>query len=82
MATTLSQSLAMAAKGKTLQRSQLRQHGEFVHVSVRERERSRPCGQNICGPFVRAVLAMKVEECARAMATDGETNVLVSPTPR
>ena len=73
MATTLSQSLAMAAKGKTLQRSQLRQHGEFVHASIHERERSRPCGQNFCGPFVKA---------AQAMATDGETKVLVSPTPR
>ena len=64
---------------KLLQRSQLRQHGEFWHVSVSEREQSRPCGQNLCGPFVRAVLAMKVEESARA---DGTTKALVSPAPK
>ena len=29
-----------------LQHSQLSQHGEFRHVSVSERQRSRPCGQN------------------------------------
>ena len=36
-----------------LQRSQLSQHGEFWHVSVSGRQRSRPCGQNLCGAFVR-----------------------------
>ena len=36
-----------------LQHSQLSQHGEFRHVSVSERQRSRPCGQNLCGAFVR-----------------------------
>ena len=30
-----------------LQHSQLSQHGEFWHVSVSERQRSRPCGQNL-----------------------------------
>ena len=30
-----------------LQHSQLSQHGEFRHVSVSERQRSRPCGQNL-----------------------------------
>ena len=34
------------------------------------------------GEIVRAVLTTKVEECAQAMAADGETKVLVSPTPR
>ena len=29
------------------------QHGEFRHVSVRERQRSRLCGQNLCGAFVK-----------------------------
>ena len=33
--------------------SQLSQHGEFQHVNVSERQRSRPCGQNLCGAFVR-----------------------------
>ena len=36
-----------------LQHSQLSQHGEFRHVSVSERQRSRPCGQNLRGAFVR-----------------------------
>ena len=36
-----------------LQRSQLRQHGEFRHVSVSERQRLRLCGQDLCGAFVR-----------------------------
>ena len=37
-------------KDKTLlQHSQLSQHGEFRHVSVSERQRSRPCGQNLRG---------------------------------
>ena len=36
-----------------LQHSQLSQHGEFQLVSVSERQRSRPCGQNLCGAFVR-----------------------------
>ena len=76
--------LAMAAKGKTrlLQQSQLSQHGEFWHVSVSEQQRSWLCGQNLRGPFVRAVLATKLEESARAMAADGTTKVLVSPPPR
>ena len=49
----------MAAKvedKKLLQRSQLRQHGEFWHVSVSERQRSRPCSQNLRVPFLRTVL--------------------------
>ena len=36
-----------------LQDSQLSQHGEFRHVSVSERQRSRPCCQNLCGAFER-----------------------------
>ena len=36
---------------KLLQCSQLLQHGEFRHISVSDRQRSRPCGQDLCGPF-------------------------------
>ena len=50
-----------------LQHSQLSQHSEFRHVSVSERQRSRPCGQNLRVPFPRAVLLPEVEESARAM---------------
>ena len=57
MATTLSRSRAMHGDQKEdktlLQHSQLSQHGEFRHVSVSERQRSRPCGLNLCGAFVR-----------------------------
>ena len=41
-----------------------------------------PCGQNLCGHFVRAVLATNVEESDRAMAADGMTKALVSPPPK
>ena len=51
-----------------LQHSQLSQHGEFWHVSVSERQRSRPCGQNLRVPFLRMVLPPEVGESARAMA--------------
>ena len=44
-----------------LQHSQLRQHGEFRHVSVSERQRLRPCGQNLCVPFLRTVLPPEVD---------------------
>ena len=67
---------------KLLQRSQLRQHGEFRHVSVSERQQSHLCGQNICGTFVRAGLATNFEESDTAMAADGTTKTLVSPPPR
>ena len=39
-------------------------------------------GQNLCGHFVRVVLAMNIEESDRAMAADGMTKALVSPSPR
>ena len=56
----------MAAQGdredkKLIQRSQLRQHGEFWHVSVSERQKLRV-------PFLRTVLPPEVGESARAMA--------------
>ena len=44
-----------------LQRSQFSQHGEFLHVSVSERQRSQPCGQNLCVPFLRTVLPPEVD---------------------
>ena len=43
-----------------LQHSQFSQHGEFRHVSVSERQRSQPCGQNLCVPFLRTVLPPEV----------------------
>ena len=58
----------MATKRKTRQHSQLSQHGEFWHVSVSERQRSRLCGQNLRVPFLRTVLPPEVGESARAMA--------------
>ena len=60
----------MAAQGenrKLLQHSQLSQHGEFWHVSVSERQRSRPGGQTLRVPFLRTVLPPEVGESARAM---------------
>ena len=51
-----------------LQHSQLSQRGEFWHVSVSERQRSRPRGQNLRVPFLRTVLPPEVGENARAMA--------------
>ena len=53
---------------KLLQHLQLCQHGEFWHVSVSERQRSRPCGQNLRVPLLRTVLPPEVGERARAMA--------------
>ena len=44
-----------------LQHSQLSQHGEFRHVSVSERQRSWPCGQNLRVPFLRTVLPPEVD---------------------
>ena len=58
----------MAAQGDredkklVIQRSQLRQHGEFWHVSVSER-------QKLHVPFLRTVLPPEVGESARAMAS-------------
>ena len=72
--------MASKREGKNLlQRSQLCQHSEFRHVSVSERLRSHLCGQNLCGAFVRAVLAKNFEKSDRAMAADGTTKALVSP---
>ena len=58
----------MATKRETRQHSQLSQHGEYWHVSVSERQRSRLCGQNLRVPFLRTVLPPEVGESARAMA--------------
>ena len=43
-----------------------------MYMPVNERSRSL----NLCGPFVRAVLATKVEVSTRTMAADGTTKVL------
>ena len=44
-----------------LQHLQLHQHGEFRHVSVSERQRLQPCGQNLRVPFLRTVLPPEVD---------------------
>ena len=65
---------------KTLQRSQPCHKGEFWHVSISARQWSVRCGQNLCGPFLRATLAMTVGSCAPAMADIGETKGLILPS--
>ena len=65
-----------------LQHSQLSQHGEFCHVSVSERQRLWPCGQNLRVPFPRAVLPLEVEESTRAMVANSETKAFISLPPR
>jgi len=62
-----------------LQHSQRCHKGEFCHS---EGQPSWLCGQNLCGFFVRAVLATNVEESDGAMAADGMIKALVSPPPR
>ena len=64
-----------------IQRSQPCQHGKFRYVSVSEWQRSRLCGQNHYGPFVRVVLATKAKVSARAMAADSKTKAMLSPPP-
>ena len=39
-----------------------------VSFGISERQRSRLCGQNLSGPFMRAVLAMDIDEQWRLMA--------------
>ena len=65
-----------------LQRSQHCHKGEFWHVSINAWQRSLQCGQNLCGPFLRATLPMTVESSARAMAINGKTKALRTPPPR
>ena len=45
-----------------LQRLQSCHKGEFRHVSISVRQLSLRCGQNLCGPFLRATLPMTVEQ--------------------
>ena len=68
--------MANQKEDKTLLQG-LSQHGEFRHVSVNERQRSQPCGQNLRVPFLRTVLPPEVEESARAMAANGETKAFI-----
>jgi len=42
--------------GTLLQRSQRCHKGEFRHVNISARQRSLWCGQNLCEPFLRAIL--------------------------
>jgi len=65
-----------------LQRSQRCHRGEFQHVSISTQQRSLRCGQNLCGPFLRATLPMTVGSCARAMVDNGKTKGLITPPPR
>jgi len=39
-------------------------------------------GQNLRGPFLRAVLPMKVEASAQAMAADRKTKAFITPPLR
>ena len=57
-----------------LQHSQRCHKGGFWHS---EGQPSRLCGQNLCGHFIRAVLATNVEESDRTMAANGMTIALV-----
>ena len=68
MATTLSQSRAMATKRKTRHYYSTHNVVSTVSFGVSERQRSRPCGQNLCVAFLRTVLPPEVGESARAMA--------------
>ena len=51
-------------------------------MSVSGPQQSHLYGQNLCGAFLRAVLAMNFEESDRAMVADDTTKVLVSLQPR
>ena len=77
------QSISSNGEDKTLlQHSQLSQQGEFRHVSVSKRQRSRPCGKNLCEAFVRLYWQPTSKRAMQAMAADGTTKALVSPPPR
>jgi len=65
-----------------LQRSQHCHNSEFRHISISTRQQSLRCTQNLCGPFLRATLPMRVESCAQAMADNGETKGLITPPSR
>ena len=63
-----------------LQHSQLSQHGEFRHVSVSERQRSRPGGQNLRVPFLRTVLPPEVGERSSNGGQRRDKSVHISTT--
>ena len=63
-----------------LQHSQLSQHGEFRHVSVSERQRSRPCGQNVRVPFLRTVLPPEVYGALEQWRPRRDKSVHISTT--
>jgi len=62
-----------------LQPSQHYHKDEFQHISISARQRSQWRGQNLCGPFLRAILLMTV---GLAMADSRETKGLITPPPR
>ena len=48
---------AMAANGKARNCYSTHNCASTVSFGISERQRSQLCGQNLCGPFVRVVLA-------------------------
>ena len=65
-----------------MQHSQLRQHGEFRHVSVSERSVITAVWSESSCAFPKNGTATGSRWSARAMATNGETKALISPPPR
>jgi len=66
-----------------LQRSQRCHKGKFRHVSISTRQQSLRCGQNLCGPFLRATL-YTADGSWIVHSSDGghgETKVLITPPP-
>ena len=65
-----------------IQHSQLRQHGEFRHVSASERSVITAVWSESSCAFPKNGTATGSRWSARAMATNGETKALISPPPR
>lgn len=57
---------------KLFQHSQLCHWGEFCHVSISAQWQLRWYDQNFCGPFLRAMLSIRVQVSTWAMADDRE----------
>jgi len=54
-----------------LQCSQPCHKSEFRHVSISAREWSLRCGQNLCGPFLRAALQGQLDRALEQWRTMG-----------
>jgi len=67
---------------KLLQVSELHHQGEFWYLNVSVQWQLWQCNQNLCGPFLRAALPMKVKVNAWARVADGKTKALLTPAPR